>query len=99
MRAIACEVTRLADELRNRERGSRPVVLYKRHGAASRLAVELERAIRPLLGAWDGADGVGHDAALPGRSVAQSSDQHERAGAGNALDVVTATRPASSPMR
>jgi hypothetical protein len=78
------EVTRLADELRDRERGSRPVVAYKRHGAASRLAVELERAVRPVLRAWHGADGVGHDAALPGGGVAQSSqtpiDHHGLAG-------------------
>ena len=70
------EVTWLADELRDRERGSRSVVSYERHGAASRLAVELERAVRPMLGAWDGADCVGHDAAIPGGSVAQSSQRH-----------------------
>ena len=70
------EVTRLANKLRDRERGSRSVVAYERHGAASRLAVELERAVRPMLGAWDSADGVGHDPAIPGGSVAQSSQRH-----------------------
>ncbi len=67
------EITWLADELRDRECGSRSVVAYERHGAASCVAVELERAVRPAVGAWDGANGVGHNPAIPGGSVAQSS--------------------------
>ena len=67
------QIVRLADELRDHERGCRSVIAYERHRAASRLAVELERAVRPALGARDAADCVGHDAAIPGGSVAQPS--------------------------
>ena len=71
------EVTRLAHELRDRERGARSVVAHERHGAASRLAVELKGAVRPVLGARDGADGVRHD-------TAQSSCWH--------IDIMTSPR-------
>jgi len=40
------EVTRLADEFRDRERGGRPVVADERHGAVSCVGVELEGAVR-----------------------------------------------------
>jgi len=62
---------RLADELWNRELGGRPVVAYERDGAASCLEVELKRAVRPMLRARDGGDGVAHHAAVPRAGVAQ----------------------------